>query len=218
MLQIHRPRVLLSATALVTTLLAAACGSGDSARMGPMGPSSMSGRSDSSGGMGGMGMGMGMGMEVRNEFDYLTRMIPHHEEAIVAAKALQSGTQRPEMRTFAASIIETQAAEVKQMQAWLAAWYPGRDTRVTYMPMMRTLTGLGGAALDRAFLEDMIPHHMMAVMMSQQFLAANLADHGEVVPFARNIRDTQQTEIQTMAGWLRDWFGGTHGGTLQEIP
>lgn len=165
----------------------------------------MAGRPDVSGGMG--GMGMGMGMEVRNEFDYLTRMIPHHEEAIVAAKVLQAGTQRQEMRTFAASIIETQSAEVAQMKAWLAAWYPGRDTRVIYIPMMRTLTGLGGAALDRAFLDDMIPHHMMAVMMSQQFLVANLADHGEVVPFARNIRDTQQNEIHTMTSWLRAWFG-----------
>ena len=180
--------------------------------MGPMGPSSMAGRSDSTGGMAGTGMGMGMGMEVRNEFDYLTRMIPHHDEAIVAAKVLQQGTQRQEMRTFAASIIETQAAEVRQMKTWLAAWYPGRDTRVTYNPMMRDLTRLGGSALDRAFLEDMIPHHMMAVMMSQQFLVANLADHREVVPFARNIRDTQQNEIQTMARWLRDWFGATHGG------
>jgi uncharacterized protein (DUF305 family) len=170
----------------------------------------MAGRSDSSGGMG--GTGMGMGMEVRNEFDYLTRMIPHHEEAIAAAKALQSGTQRQEMRTFAALIIETQTAEVRQMHAWLAAWYPGRDTRVTYTPMMRNLTGLAGAALDRAFLEDMIPHHMMAVMMSQQFLVANLADHGEIAPFARQIRDTQHSEIQAMAGWLRDWFGVTPGG------
>lgn len=207
---IDRPLALLSVTVLVATLVAAACGSEDSTRMSPMGPSSMAGRPDVSGGMG--GMGMGMGMEVRNEFDYLTRMIPHHEEAIVAAKVLQSGTQRQEMRTFASLIIETQSAEVTQMKAWLAAWYPGRDTRVTYIPMMRTLTGLGGAALDRAFLEDMIPHHMMAVMMSQQLLVANLADHAEVVPFARNIRDTQQNEIYTMTGWLRAWFGGTYGG------
>ena len=208
----YRPLVLLSATLLLITFLTAACGSGDSSRMGPMGPSSMTGRSDSTGGMAGTGMGMGMGMEVRNEFDYLTKMIPHHDEAIVAAKVLQQGTQRPEMRSFAASIIEAQAAEVRQMKAWLAAWYPGRDTRVTYTPMMRALTRLGGSVLDRAFLDDMIPHHMMAVMMSQQFLVANLADHREVVPFARNIRDTQQNEIQTMARWLRDWFGATHGG------
>lgn len=184
--------------------------------MSPMGPSSMAGRSDSTGGTAGTGigtgMGMGMRMQVRNEFDYLTRMIPHHDEAIAAATALQSGTQRQEMRTFAASIIEAQTAEVRQMKAWLAAWYPGRDTRVTYTPMMRNLTRLRGSALDRAFLEDMIPHHMMAVMMSQQLLVANLADHREVAPFAQNIRDTQQNEIQTMARWLREWFGATHGG------
>ena len=171
----------------------------------------MAGQPGSSGGM----AGMGMTIEVKSEFDYLTRMIPHHDEAIVAAKVLQRGTQRQEMRNFAVSIIETQTAEVKQMKEWLAAWFPGRDTRVNYDPMMRDLTGLSGAAIDRAFLDDMIPHHMMAVMMSQQFLMADLADHDQVVPFARNIRDTQQNEIQTMAGWLRVWFGvapGGHGG------
>jgi uncharacterized protein (DUF305 family) len=169
------------------------------------------------GGMAGM-PGAGMGMQVANEFDYLIQMIPHHDEAIAAAKVLQRSTQRQEMRNFAVSIIETQTAEVEQMTAWLAAWYPGRDTRVDYEPMMRDLARLGGNALDQAFLEDMIPHHMMAVMMSQQFITARLADHPEVVPFAANIRNTQQTEIHTMAGWLHEWFGTTpgmgHGGGM----
>jgi uncharacterized protein (DUF305 family) len=155
--------------------------------------------------------GEGMGMDVASEFDYLAQMIPHHDEAIAAAEVLQRGTQRQEMRNFAVSIIEAQTAEVEQMKSWLAAWYPSRDTQVNYEPMMRDLTGLGGNALDRAFLDDMIPHHMMAVMMSQQFLRANLADHDEVVPFAANIRNIQHREIQTMAGWLRDWFGATPG-------
>lgn len=155
--------------------------------------------------------GMTMGMEVASEFDYLMQMIPHHDEAIAAAKVLERATQRPEMRNFAVSIIEEQSAEVEQMKAWLAAWYPGRDTHVNYQPTMRDLTGLSGSALDLAFLEDMIPHHMMAVMMSQQFLTARLADHAEVVPFSANIRDTQRREIHTMAAWLRDWFGATPG-------
>lgn len=209
--QTQHSTVLLSTTVLLTTLLAAGCSGESSTRLNPVGPSPMAGQPGSSGGM----AGMGMTIEVKSEFDYLTRMIPHHDEAIVAAKVLQRGTQRQEMRNFAVSIIETQTAEVKQMKEWLAAWFPGRDTRVNYDPMMRDLTGLSGAAIDRAFLDDMIPHHMMAVMMSQQFLMADLADHDQVVPFARNIRDTQQNEIQTMAGWLRVWFGvapGGHGG------
>jgi uncharacterized protein (DUF305 family) len=167
--------------------------------------------------MGGMGPGAGagmhggrmarMGIEVESEFGYLTQMIPHHEEAIAAAEVLQQGTERQEMRDFAASIIETQTAEVEQMEQWLAAWYPGRDTSVDYEPMMRDLSGLSGDALDRAFLQDMVPHHMMAVMMSQQLVWGDLAQHDAVVPFAENIRDTQHEEIRTMAGWLADWFG-----------
>jgi len=196
-------KTLLSATALLTIVAAGACSDGPSMSNNPMGPSAVAGRAGSSG----IGAMAGMGMAVASEFDYLTRMIPHHDEAIATASVLQRGTNRQEMRAFAASIIETQTAEVNQMKAWLATWYPGRDTSVTYEPMMRDLAGLGGDALDQAFLDDMIPHHMMAVMMSQQLLMANLARHGEVVPFAGHIRDVQHREIQTMAAWLRGWFG-----------
>jgi uncharacterized protein (DUF305 family) len=208
----QRSKIFLPATILVTTFAVAACDSRSSTSMNPVGPGGGIGMPGmgASGGMGGM-PGRGMGMEVASEFDYLTQMIPHHEEAIAAAKVLQRGTERQEMRNFAVSIVETQTAEAEQMKAWLAAWYPGRDTHVDYDPMMRDLTGLGGSALDRAFLDDMIPHHMMAVMMSQQFLTAELANHAEAIPFARNIRDVQHSEIQTMAGWLRDWFGASPG-------
>lgn len=161
-------------------------------------------------GMSGTSAMMGMpGMEVTDEFEYLTMMIPHHEEAIRAAEVLKAGTDRPDMLEFAQGIIDTQTREVAQMRSWLAAWYPGRDTAVDYTPMMRDLTGLRGDALDQAFLEDMIPHHMAAVMMSQQLLMAGLADHTEVEPFAQSIRDSQRAEIMTMRGWLSEWFGAS---------
>ena len=125
-------------------------------------------------GMSGMGMsgmagmpGMGMsGMAVEDEFGYLTMMIPHHEEAIRNARMLLAGTDRPEMRGFATSIIETQTREVEQMRGWLAGWYPGRGTAVDYTPMMRDLTGLRGEALDRAFLTDIITAPMWCGIMS----------------------------------------------------
>lgn len=189
----HRTR-LLTLTALLTALVIVACGGESPSRTNPVGPG---------GPMDTMGGGMGTTMTVVSEFDYLTRMIPHHEEAIATAGMLQRGTERDDIRAFAASIIRTQTAEVEQMEAWIAAWYPGRDTRVDYQPMMRDLTGLTGDSLDKAFLEDMIPHHMMAVMMSQQLIVRNLAVHTAVVPFAGNIRDAQRAEIQMMAAWLR---------------
>ena len=196
-------KTLLSATALLTIVAAGACSDGPSMSNNPMGPTAVAGRAGSSG----MGAMAGMSMAVSSEFDYLTRMIPHHDEAIDTARILQQGTERQEMRVFAASIIDTQSAEVQQMKEWLAVWYPGRDTRASYQPMMRDLAGLSGSALDRAFLEDMIPHHMMAVMMSQQLVASSLPLHDTVVPFASNIRDTQRNEIQMMSAWMREWFG-----------
>lgn len=187
----------LFATILVGTLAVAACDDGPSMAGNPVGPGSM----PASAGAGAMS-----GMRLQSEFDYLTEMIPHHEEAIATAVVLRQGTQRPEMRSFASSIIETQTAEVEQMKRFLAERYPGRDTYADYAPMMRDLTGLRTDALDRAFLEDMIPHHMMAVMMSQRLLVAGLAADDEITAFARNIRDVQQREIRMMAGWLRTWF------------
>jgi uncharacterized protein (DUF305 family) len=168
----------------------------------------MNGGGGTSGGMGSPAGMMGMSdMAVTDEFGYLTMMIPHHEEAIDAAEVLKAGTDRPDMRDFAQSIIDTQTREVNQMRAWLTQWYPGRDITVDYMPMMRDLSGLQGDELDQAFLEDMIPHHMMAVMMSQQLLTKDVADHTEVNPFAQTIRDSQRAEIMMMRGWLSDWFG-----------
>jgi uncharacterized protein (DUF305 family) len=197
----------LLATILVGALTLAACDSGPSRSLSAVGPSSMPAH---------MGTGIGPmsmpGVRLQTEFDYLTEMIPHHEEAIATATMLQQGTERAEMRSFASSIIVTQTAEVQQMKQFLAAWYPGRDTYADYAPMMRDLTGLRADALDRAFLEDMIPHHMMAVMMSQRLLMAGLSDHDEIIPFARNISNVQHAEIQAMAGWLKAWFDAAPPG------
>jgi uncharacterized protein (DUF305 family) len=201
----HSATFLALVVTLPLALTAVACGGQSPTMRSPVGPGAMHGGAPAGGGMGNMA-DMG-GMAVQSEFHYLAHMIPHHVEAIETAELLQRRAARPEMRTFADTIIRIQSAEVAQMAAWLAAWYPERDTRVDYAPMMRNLTGLRGDALDRAFLEDMIPHHMMAVMMSQQLVTSGLDVHQDVIPFAVTIRDTQRQEIRTMRGWLSDWFG-----------
>ena len=48
---------------------------------------------------------------------------------------------------------------------------------------------IGG--FDRVFLQDMVGHHMMAVMMSQQFLSRSVAEHTQVNDLAVAIRDEQ---------------------------
>ncbi len=168
-----RPRILIAITAVAAALAGVGvAGLAVAAAAQHMRPGPAADGASPAGSGAGMAAMTGMAgmadMSVTDEFSYLTKMIPHHEEAIESARALQAGTDRPEMRAFAQGIVDTQTREVNQMRAWLAAWYSGRDTTVDYAPMMRDLTGLRGDAPDRAFLQDMIPHHMAAVMMSQR--------------------------------------------------
>ncbi|WP_165357016.1 DUF305 domain-containing protein [Nocardioides zhouii] len=131
-----------------------------------------------------------------DEAGYLSEMVAHHREAIVAAGELIR-SDRPAMRAFGRRIVADQTAQIELMQGWLAEWYAG-ERDAAYAPMMRDLSGLSGVALDRAFLDNMIGHHMAAVMMSQQLLMGGLAEHREVVELARTIRDDQRVEIRWM--------------------
>lgn len=55
----------------------------------------------------------------------------------------------------------------------------------------------------------MIPHHMMAVMMSQHLLMHGNVPHAEVAAFAGQVRDAQHAEMFRMRRYLSDWFGGS---------
>ena len=153
---------------------------------------------------------------VSSEYAYLTEMVAHHEEAVVAAQQLERSA-RAEMREFGESIIASQSAQIDSMQQWLTDWYPARSGAADYQPMMRDLTDLSGDQLDRVFLQDMVGHHMGAVMMSQRWLMGGEADHEQVEILAQNIRDEQHAEIFQMQHWLNEWFGqgwqqGMRGG------
>lgn len=153
------------------------------------------------------------GMRWRSDYSYLAEMVAHHAEAVSAARQLQR-SDRPEMRSFGAAIVASQTAQMDQMQEWLTEWYPDRSGQVDYQPMMRALSGLEGDQLDEAFLQDMVRHHMGAVMMSQQLLIRGAADHPQLEVLARTIRDEQRAEVFRMQRWLRAWGYGSwhHGG------
>jgi uncharacterized protein (DUF305 family) len=137
-------------------------------------------------------------MMVKSERAFLEGMIPHHQEAIDTAKeVLARGATTPALKTLAQNIITAQEAEIASMKTWYQDWYnePYQDKN-TYMPMMRDLTTLSGAALDTVFLEDMIMHHMGAIMMAQS-VEPHL-EHQEMETLTTNIVTTQSAEIEQM--------------------
>ncbi len=56
---------------------------------------------------------------------------------------------------------------------------------------------------DKAFIEQMIPHHKMAVMMAGMVLDS---EHPEMRNLAKNIIQTQSVEIEQMRQWNQTWY------------
>jgi uncharacterized protein (DUF305 family) len=55
---------------------------------------------------------------------FLEAMIPHHQGAIEMANAALAQAEHQELKQMAQAIIQTQQAEINQMEQWLADWYP----------------------------------------------------------------------------------------------
>lgn len=161
---------------------------------------SMMGNADTYTGMGMMG-GMGM-MMVSSEKEFITEMIPHHQEAVdTAREVLARGGTTPEIKTLVQNIVTAQEKEIADMKSWYQAWYgTSYQPSGTYKPMMRDLANLSGQELDRAFLEDMVMHHMGAIMMAHS--VQSYIQHDEVRTLTSAIIKTQSDEIGQMRRML----------------
>lgn len=149
-------------------------------------------------------MGHMMASMVTSERSFIEGMIPHHQEAVdTAREVIDRGATTPEVKKLVENIVAAQEKEIADMKAWNESWYgePYVDTG-KYEPMMRELKDLSGESLDRAFLEDMIMHHMGAMMMAQS--VQSYVEHEEIEALARSIIDTQSTEIAEMRKMLQE--------------
>ncbi len=144
--------------------------------------------------------------KVKSEFDFLVEMIPHHQEAVDSAREIKAITERSELQEFAQEVIAVQKREIEELQEWIDLWYPDKPAHVSYEPMMRDIDGLSVEEAEKAFLEDMIVHHEMAVMKSQELLEKDMVEHSEVEDMARSIIEQQDQEIELMQKWLKEWF------------
>ena len=160
-----------------------------------------------------------VGMMNNIDEHFIEQMVPHHDGAIAMANmALQKATH-PEVKTLAKVIIEAQSKEIKDMQDWYKSWFGG-DVKVgnTYSMMggmmsqggmhmggQQDLTTLENAAdFDKAFIEEMIPHHQLAIMMAQMLQAGT--NRPEMLQLAKNIITSQSEEITKMQGWYKSWY------------
>lgn len=157
-----------------------------------------------------------MGSNIDKHF--IEEMIPHHEGAIDMANLALTRDTKPKIKALATNIIKSQTNEIVQMKAWYKSWFgtevPEDTDREIGMGRGMMHGGMMGDEadisslekaenFDKAFIDDMIPHHQMALMMSNMLLSST--SRPEMKQLGENIISAQTEEIAEMRGWYADW-------------
>lgn len=150
---------------------------------------------------------------------FIEQMIPHHEGAITMANLALQKAKRPEIKTLATAIIAAQTTEIQSMNGWYKDWFGIAVPKVStgmmgggmmsqsgmHMGGQEDMTALENAPdFDKAFIEEMIPHHQLAIMMANMLQSGT--NRPEMQQLAKNIIESQSKEIQQMQVWYTQWY------------
>jgi len=155
------------------------------------------------------------------EKSFLTGMVHHHESAIEMADIAERRGKAPFVTKLASNITSTQEREIKQMNQIYKRLHGGQ-----LKPDPGAHDGLGLSAeqagmdhspatnkalekanpFDRAFVDDMEPHHTGAVKMSKVVLTKT--KDPELRKLAESIVATQTREVKGMNDFRTREYGG----------
>lgn len=180
--------------------------------------------------MGGQNGQTGQGMMGDMDRHFIEQMVPHHQDAVDMAEIALVKAEHPEIKELAENITSSQSREITEMRQWYKEWYgtnvPANSSIMGSNNGMMNTTDLNklenAKPFDKEFIEQMVPHHQMAIMMAQ--MALNNSDRPEIRNLASSIIKTQSAEINEMRQWYKEWYGtdvptsgmiSSNGGMMQ---
>lgn len=141
---------------------------------------------------------------------FIEQMISHHEDAVLMAEMALTKAEHEELKQLAEEIRDNQSKEIDDMRAWYKSWFESevRESSAGSLKMMEDMTDLesleSARLFDKEFIEQMIPHHQMAIMMASMLI--NRTERVEMKQLAENIIKTQTEEINRMSLWYEQWY------------
>jgi uncharacterized protein (DUF305 family) len=183
------------------------------------------GKKDRSGGMSGKGdmegmdhgsRGMASGMLMKNgrysDERFIDAMVPHHQGAVEMAQVALKNAEHTEIKQLSRNIITTQKAEIKELksikQEEFGTSQVPMDMSMGEMQSMGMMMNPGSLAkkdpFDKAFIDNMIPHHQSAIEMAQ--VALDESKNPRIKNLAKNIVEAQKREISQMKQWREQWY------------
>jgi uncharacterized protein (DUF305 family) len=142
----------------------------------------------------------------RSDVEFIDAMIPHHEMALeMTDMVLQKGSD-VEVKAMAQAMKDAQATEIAEMKVIRTRLAGSAETTAHHdehmMADMEKLAATSGAALDRLFLEEMLPHHAGAIKMAHEALP--YLEETELQVMANKIVYDQAREIGDIAAMLEE--------------
>ncbi|MFZ9249476.1 MAG: DUF305 domain-containing protein [Candidatus Nanopelagicaceae bacterium] len=144
-----------------------------------------------------------------SEIDFLTMMIPHHEQAIEMSELALTRSNDEEVLQLAEQIKNAQGPEISQMRSLLQEFgiEENPSSHAAHMHgmltdnEMRELEAANGSAFDRLFLTGMIKHHEGAIdMVALVGDSQRLSSLGEAIFTAQNDEITKMQEMLARKG------------------
>jgi len=133
--------------------------------------------------------------QVTNDEEFISQMIPHHQEAIETSNIIINKSTNADLKRFSIGVVSIQTTEVNQMKDWYSSWFGEEYTPLSnYMPMMGKLTQFSGVELDKNYITGMIAHHKGAINMAKQILP--ITQKTEIKKMAENIISVQSREVK----------------------
>ncbi|MFJ4103504.1 DUF305 domain-containing protein [Amycolatopsis japonica] len=146
------------------------------------------------------------------DVEYMTMMIPHHQQAKVMTELVPGKTANEQIRAIAGRISVAQDGEIAMMKTWLAdrgkpvpgeghAGHGGGHDHAL-MPGMATeaqladLRAANGPAFEKLFLDLMIAHHQGALTMAEAQLGKGVEIKAQEM--AQEVITGQTAEIERM--------------------
>jgi len=230
----HAIAALLAAVAFMLASCGGSAGGGDQGDMQGMDHGGSGGeqssqqaprKESSGGGMAGMDHGEDMGsgemaqmsreMVMPNgEYSdkaFIDSMVPHHEGAVEMAEVALERAEHPEIETLAEDIISAQEAEIEMFAEIRQEKFGSAESTMEMDDQDMQAMGMSDPEelakadpFDRAFIDDMIPHHESAIVMAE--VAREKTDDPEIREIANGIVSAQEREIEQMNQWRRQWY------------
>lgn len=143
------------------------------------------------------------------DVDFVKTMIPHHEGAVAMAQIEARSGKDQVLKDIAAGIVDSQAAEVAILKAWLSRQNLSsmqiipEAIKANYASMLFMMNSMSvnlTGNTDVNFARTMIPHHQGEIEMAKVVL--QFGKDAEIRKLAQDTLLVQEAEISSLKDWL----------------